>query len=426
MKFFIQTLLIFFSCSIVLGQTGREFWFAAPDISKYTGDVPASLSITALYETDVTISMPANPSFTPIVYHLLKGENEKILMSDILPLNFWENEAANSIMTRSFLIESEPGEISAYYELDHTPKNRDIFTLKGECALGQEFIVSSQNWLHNFRNDTITYVPPFNGFVILATEDNTDITIITNGNQLAYYYLVDTINITLDRGETFAFKTSDDVDTNINHINGVDVLSDKDIAITIYDDAIQKVQGSYELFADQIIPTDYLGTEYFIQKNTGADSLEVVFITATQDATNLFIDGVFAGSINKGEVFQYFFPTSTEVINLTSNNKIFVNQMIGIDNMIAGANLPSFEDCIGSYESIFTRTGNASDQFRMRLFGHNITAGPLKNKTAESFFIVVGNDIVGYDTTLVPEGFFEYSNDSAFVYIVENGATQGS
>ena len=82
------------------------------------------------------------------------------------------------------------------------------------------------------------------------------------------------------------------------HINGIRVTSDNNIAITVYDDAMQKeriVGGtSWDLFGDQIVPLDIVGTEYIVMKgfmvDAPEDGGERIFVTATQDNTMIYID----------------------------------------------------------------------------------------------------------------------------------------
>lgn len=420
MKFFIQTLLLVLSLSTVTGQTGREFWLGAPDISTDYGDTPAKLYITALYKTKVTISKPADLSFTPLVLYLDEMEYGIVDFETLFGVTTeWENVVTNSTVNKGILIESEPGEITVYYDLSHSPNNRDILPLKGESALGQEFTVSTQNWLDNNNNPG---VQPRNGFVIVATEDNTTVRVLRNGNILAYVS-TDTVTLTLNRGESFAFRAGDAVYED-EHLNGIEVLSNKDIAISIYDDALVESYGNGfpELFADQIVPKQNLGTKYFVQRGFADDSLDVVFITPTQNNTEIFIDGVSQGLYAKNSVFRYFIPINKYVSIIETSFPVLLNHMTGIDKMVAGAQLPSFEDCIGSYEVVFKRPLNAEDNFYSRIIAQNETnsASPYYNQAIHNFYIVTG-----IDTNKLSPGYFEYSYDSAFVYIPDSSALHG-
>ena len=74
----------------------------------------------------------------------------------------------------------------------------------------------------------------------MATENNTTVTIDQNDGWL-YFGAPAVRTVTLDAGETFCFRAAD-VAAN-RHINGVRVTSDKDIAITVYDDSMAHASG---------------------------------------------------------------------------------------------------------------------------------------------------------------------------------------
>lgn len=71
------------------GQIGSEFWFAAPDVSQENSNnsTPLDLHVTALYNTHVSISRPADPSFNTVEFDLNPQQTKAIRLSDILPIN---------------------------------------------------------------------------------------------------------------------------------------------------------------------------------------------------------------------------------------------------------------------------------------------------------------------------------------------------
>lgn len=114
-------------------QTGKNFWFAAPDLSVASNgggtflDRPIFLRVTTLKKAaTVTISEPANPSFTPIVQTIAANSiysfNLTTLLSQI------ENSGADVTTNQGLLITSTEN-ILAYYE-NSAQYNPDIFSLK--------------------------------------------------------------------------------------------------------------------------------------------------------------------------------------------------------------------------------------------------------------------------------------------------------
>jgi PKD repeat protein len=413
MKFFIRILLFFISYSSVIAQTGREFWFGAPDISTTLGDEPAIFHVTAMYKTTVTISMPANSSFEPITLYLEDNEHQSIDLSDYLTSSgSWETTPTGSIQPKGFLFRSEPGEITVYYELNHLTNNRDIAPLKGANALGTQFTVSTQNYLDSYRPGG-AFVEAKSGMVIVATQDTTNVTIFPNGNHI-YFHTMSPINLVLNKGETYAIRNDNGSDDAEEHLNGIEIVSDKKIAVTTYDVGIVKSNDDFNMMIDQVVPENILGTEFFIQRGYTDDSLDIAFITGTVNGTTLTINGIPVGTVDKDSVFQYFLPLSMQGASLTTSNPVFINHLTGKGKLIAGATLPSFDDCIGSYEVVFTRTPEAKDKIKLRLIAQNETnpASPYKNKAADNFYY-----IINYDTTKIQKGYFKYSYDSSYIYL---------
>ena len=65
--FFYWCIILVFFCMKANAQTDTTFWFAAPDLQQAHGDRPILLRISTQNTASVvTISQPANASFTPI------------------------------------------------------------------------------------------------------------------------------------------------------------------------------------------------------------------------------------------------------------------------------------------------------------------------------------------------------------------------
>jgi len=294
--------------------------------------------------------------------------------------------------------------------------------------MGRDFYVSTQNY---FPNPTGTYSnTTWSGFVIAATENNTRVVVYPNDDWLYFDTNPgDSVILTLNAGETFAFRAAS---TNANrHINGVPVKSDKDIVITIYDDSITKKHTanttcssslSYDIIGDQIIPVELAGKEYIIIKgnvttvtepNCPADGGERIFITSTHPNTEILIDNMLLTTMNgAGEVFSYQIDNPT--VHVLASNPVYINHITGYGGELGGAVLPSVDNCSGSSKVSFTRSPNAIDAFNMNLMARNdiIQGSPYKNQSAESFTIS-SNGVV----SAIPENYFNYILDSTWIVL---------
>ena len=120
-------------------QIDREFWFVAPEANQNHGDRPIYLKF-ATYSDPATISVsqPANLAFETIEIELSANS------AYVIDLTTWidtiENKPSNTILNYGIKITSTT-DIMVYYEVSPSCNcNPDIFSLKGENALGTYFI----------------------------------------------------------------------------------------------------------------------------------------------------------------------------------------------------------------------------------------------------------------------------------------------
>lgn len=102
----------------VNAQIGREFWFAAPEVTSQHADNPVRLVVSSLEKAvDVAISQPANPAFKPINVSLSANTTRSIDLSSWL--NLIETKPADVIVNTGLFIKATQ-DISIYYEVDGT------------------------------------------------------------------------------------------------------------------------------------------------------------------------------------------------------------------------------------------------------------------------------------------------------------------
>lgn len=319
-------------------QIDTTFWFAAPDIDASHGDQPILLRLVALNQnTMVRISQPQNASFAPIQINALLNVVQSF---DLTPRKSQlENTPANTVLNNGLLIESDD-EIMVYYEIANGD-NAEIFPLKGQNALGKNFRIPAQNeYANNIGAAEID---------IVATEDNTEITIIPTSDIVGHPANVP-FTITLNKGQTYAAKATNTGATAT--LAGTKITSNKKIAVTTMDDSLFS-SGSWDLIGDQIVPTNVLGTQYVAIK--GNSTVEKVYIVATEDNTNIFFDGqtTAATTINDGDLFMQ--PIVNSSLFVESDKPVYVMHLSGVQNELGDAILPPL-GCTGSSKVGFIRT----------------------------------------------------------------------
>ena len=298
MKKYLLSLFFLLLCSTtaLYAQQDTQFWFAAPYFNCSHGETSPYRMVIFAFEEDatVTISMPANPSFTPIVQTVPKGGYANIQMAS--------NKAAgdatittpfNQITDRGLFV-SSTSKIECYFQVDGD--NSEAFTLKGRNALGTNFLITGQKSFNNGSGGS--FEGSRHSFHIVASENNTVVTI----NPSAAILKADgtagigPITVTLQKGQTYAVAAYSQNATD--NLVGTTITSTKPIAVTSNDDSVY-TNGSADTVGEQIVPTDFAGTDFVIV--CGGGYYEYCTIFAMHDNTTVTTSQGDSFSMNKGD-----------------------------------------------------------------------------------------------------------------------------
>ena len=340
--------LLFFCWHSGDAQTGKKFWFAAPDATSGHNDEPIFLNLSAYKDSAyVTISLPANPTFQPIGVGIPASGSRRI---DLTPwLLDIETTIADTVLNNGLYIQSTSN-ISVYYEIAPN-NNTDIFSLKGANALGNQFLISAQNYWFSSKK----YHPlPYSQTIIVATQDNTNITITPTNNVVGHSSGIP-YDVTLNKGQTYMIRANG-LGT-ADRFGGTEVISDKPIAITIADDSIENNNygACKDIIGDQTIPLDQLGTEYILVKGFLGSRPDRVYVMGTEDSTDVVVDGGSAQnfSVNRGQIHEL--RLSNPSVHMLATKDVYVMHVSGFGCEVGMAIVPSVY-CTGSREVSFVRS----------------------------------------------------------------------
>lgn len=432
-KYFVLVLL--FSIFSIKGfaQKDTVFWFSAPETNRYHSQsdayacaikqdgTPVYLHLTTFeYAANVTISMPANPFFTPIVLNIPANTTHREDLS-----NHFEDGVVNQftsmenklMWTTSSLVGPTPfinkgtkgikissdRVITAYYEIG-VQYNMDLISLKGNNALGTQFFVPFQT-THVTRAYYCDY-RPYSSIDIVATEDNTQILVTTD----KAIWVKDGVPVSLpagvhtlwlDKGETSiitpyenvggpGYQTSFDMNARLA---GAYVESSAPISIITHDDIVRSNNGlvwvggawvsNPDYVTDQIVPIDHIGTDYAVIQGVGYDvtppTLEIedyTYVVGTVAGTNFTVKRGPGGAttnhtVGVGETVAIPMDDLTkQVITIKcddSDKPIYVYHMSGAGRQKAGAIIPTISTCTGSYKVAFNRTKDSPYAFYLNI-----------------------------------------------------------
>lgn len=338
--------VLFFSTQKAEAQQDTVFWFAAPEVSASVGDTPIFLRfMTYDSPSDVTVSLPANGGFTPIVLSIPANSVDSINLTSFLAQI--ESPAGDVVSNNGIrIIATEI--VSAFYEL-RSGGNKEIFTLKGEKSLGTNFYTPFQkNW-----DNASTTPASFSSIDVVASEDNTTV-LITPRTSVIGHVQGTTYSIVLNEGETYSAR-----DMNItasSSLSGSIISSDKPIALTVFNGALSNA-GCTSAVGDQITPEDYTGRRHIVHAGTGGS--DRILVLATQNGTAVTIENSTTTStvISWGETLEI--STSDALNYITTNKPVYVWHTSGYGCELSGAQVPSLY-CAGKYNTAFTRTSSDS------------------------------------------------------------------
>lgn len=363
--------LLLIGTSRIVAQVDTTFWFAAPYFNSIHGaDASYRLVVFSFDSTaTVRVSMPANPGFTPIVRTIGANSYAEIILAN----NKADGDTTittpfNTITQRGLHITST-SKIECYYQIDGD--NSEAFTLKGKNALGTDFLVVGQKTYDNGTSGV------YNGsrcsIHIVASEDNTTVTLNPSGDIL----LSDgssssgTFSVVLNKGETYAIASYSN--SAADNLVGTTIQSDKPIAVTLNDDSVEK-SGNGDTVGEQLIPTDFAGTNYVVVSRGTRNDICTVF--ALRDNTSVTTSTGESFSLNKGDYYTISM-NGINALSIQSSAPVMVFQTlttISGSGEMGGTVVPHIE-CTGSqvagyktfssyfsvYFTLITRKKNIAD-----------------------------------------------------------------
>ena len=323
-------LFLFFLIAISLSskaQLDSVFWFGAPDLQGAHGDRPILIrASTGLDPAVLTISIPANLTFVPVVVNISANSSKSVDLTQYIDLI--ENGDPNVIANKGLKI-SSTSLISAYYDIAHG-FNGDIFSLKGANALGFKFTLP-------FQMDFPGNIPSYKTtFIILATEDETRVTITPKGPLTGMQAGVPK-TIILQKGQTYTCEASSNIANQ--RPGGTVVESNKRIAISTKDDSINYITGGCaDTAGDQLIPDCNAGNEFAIMKGY-LSGVDYYYVFAISNNTSVKVNGNIVATINAGDFYRGTLADPACYVETSSPSHVF--HISGFGCELGGAILPS-------------------------------------------------------------------------------------
>ncbi len=337
-------------------QIDSVFWFAAPWVTpSHAGNTPLVLRISTFNApTTVRVYQPAGTYDSTFVVPA-NSLNSHDLSAIV---NTLESKPADNVLNYGIKIEADTL-ITVVYEVVTNVNNPETYSLKGQNAVGTEFVCPFQT---SWANGSYTPVQPKSMICIVATEDNTTVWITPKATVVGHPAGV-TYSITLNKGQVYTVEnTSQATNTAGNNLGGTIVVASKPIAVTVSDDSVTNSGGGCrDLMGDQIVPVEVVGTNYIVNRgNMFSNSDEGIFVVATENFTNVSVTtalGTFSQLLNKGDTWKYVLTTAEPLAYVDADKNVYVLQASGFGCELGEALLPPI-NCAGSNQVSFTRTNS--------------------------------------------------------------------
>jgi len=306
-------LFILLSCSSILfGQTmkGKHFWFGFLENSFPSSDL--QMMVVSDSTANITIKAPAQGY--SINLKVPKGDTViNLALSVFYPTAGSEN------------VDDKGGEVLSDKYIQLFILNKDIFSTDASHILPFSTIVSGDKYIVQ------TLPGSFGGgasFVVVSTKDNTSLKITPTAKTISGSSANNPFNITLDKGESFMVVAADNGD-----LSGSTVIANNDCDEFVVFSGSKSAQSDYSAFCtggdhlfSQCSPISHFGNEFVVMPFNNQPGNYLVKITAAENNTDIFVNGVIAANINKGMSFDYQPPTPYAKVCLSTSKPTSVFQ----------------------------------------------------------------------------------------------------
>jgi gliding motility-associated-like protein len=268
---------------------------------------------------------------TPYIYSIGSGENTQL---------FVPSSSTGLVNNKGFIIESEGLIYSSIRTNAGSGNQAGGLVTKGVSAFGKRFRAGA---MLNSSN----IVGLLNFFSVLATENNTSITIsnIPSGTLLANGTTINgPFTINLNKNESYILGINGNIGSNII---GALIESNKDVVLNSgsfggTNDPSTASGAGRDVGFDQIVGSDKIGKEYIFIRGQGTTVLERVLIIADEDNTEIYANGSTSPITIIQAGHYYIFDGNAFVNNnlyVNTTKKVFAYQSIGGTASNANQNL---------------------------------------------------------------------------------------
>lgn len=333
MKKFLLAFCTFF-CLLVNAQLDTEHWFAPMSASNLQGTPKGYLYLSTNETTPFTVQIFNNNTLITSV-QLSKGapveqsiSNNMMIASTVsnlfksVPMGLHVKGSKKFFASYRFVVQDQA----------------EFITSKGLAGVGKTFFVgmAPNTTAKPYVNSTIG---------IIATEDNTTVTLSGYNSKVVFSDLVSAPSrtLTINKGQSYIFEARSDLNTNnLKGLVGAKIVSNKPISVTNGNfNSIYTTQNStnVDVLMDQSVPIERLGKDFIMVKGNGPanSGMEAAVVVATVNNTKLTVNGAPLGPIlNAGDHYVVQGTNYKSQANGNFNMSISATNNVYVYQLLAG------------------------------------------------------------------------------------------
>ncbi|MBU2939452.1 T9SS type B sorting domain-containing protein [Lacinutrix sp. C3R15] len=252
----------------------------------------------------------------------------------------------------------------------------EIIVSKGRDGTGTNFRLGSLPQISDDSFARRNFVSSF-----MATEDATTVTVSDYAAGVTFTTAAGTTNaasqtFNLNAGESVVLSGYTNVPANLTGFIGAQLLSNKPIAVNTGNIIGGTIDGFNDINLDQIVSLEQVGTEYIFIRGNGSDNTELPLLIATDDNTEVFINGSatpYTTLVNAGDYItipsSYYQGTANQNVHILTNKPIYSYQVIAgsTEDRTTGLNFippiscsfPTVVDLMPSIDELDSTSGNS-------------------------------------------------------------------
>jgi gliding motility-associated-like protein len=322
-----------FLCLLFNAQLDTDHWFAPMSAKAGTTGLQGYLYLSTNETTPFSVQIYNNNTLFTTV-QVSKGNPAQVN----IPNYFLITDNPGDLFTPNAMgmYVKGPKKFFANYRFS-LQNHAEIITSKGLAGLGTTFYAGMApiTGIAYYVNSTIG---------ITATEDNTSVVISGYNPNVVFSdgSSSPTKTVTLNKGQSYIVEAvSTDSFDNLDGLVGAKIEATKPISVTN-----GNFNGIYtslnftnnDVLMDQAVPVERLGKDFVLVKGNGtiASEMETALVIATEDNTQLTINGISSGiTLNAGQYYMvpsmnYVYQGGNDNYNMgiSANKNIYVYQLL--------------------------------------------------------------------------------------------------